>query len=159
MTKWIPHPLYVETSNISKLTSYKKFLKRYKLPDNEDERNKYKDKFDIALIKVSPPFTRHKNDGRNYQINTICLPERDPNLYSPGNATFFGYGGIDHWSKINYVFSVSSDYLLKGDLHINSFYWCYQMFYCAHWEGDEGGGRPCPVSQSNIYSLFNSSGI
>ena len=143
MTKWIAHPIYENASLLADDPKYQAYLRSMDAEDDEEHREYFKIKWDIALIKVSSPFTRHMNDGVNYVINTICLPDRKPEVYAHGAATFFGFGLVHHWSL---VYMWRTDYILKGDLTLRGWFECAEMWYCNKWKVGSDGGKPCVVS-------------
>ena len=82
--------------------------------------------YDIALIRLKVPFTKHRMDGKHhYSINAICLPNKNDGLISYlTNATFFGFGRIND----NWIFHLS-DKLQKSE---HSFFsYCRERDICS----------------------------
>ena len=96
--------------------------------------------FDIALIKLKTPFTKHRTDGKHhYTINAICLPDRNAsNDYHGQYATLFGFGQIN--DRFLPFFHLSNYLQRSEESHITI---CGQNIFCTN--HPIGSSRACSV--------------
>ena len=81
MRKVLLHPVYEEPWLLTKNRS-------------DIRNNSTKLLFDLALVKLETKFTQHLNDGKNYRINTVCLPKARRLNQDYEDVSFTGFGKI-----------------------------------------------------------------